>query len=514
MGQYRLENTGAAPPQGTYFKNLEERLIFWLGNEEVGLQWVAETLENWCVQDYARTLEVVAEDDRVVARLNIIDTAALLGKRKEISFGIQATPVRPRSPDWRKWRLQPWRSPGLAYNINPWFTEWTTLFNYPQRSHVKEEKIAELRKAEENGIRVLNYVSLACATPHSPEYKYYGELWRKPPQPRVLVDSALDPQTRIWAHQTICANAPSYRDFYLSLLYQAVHELPLTGGLYFDQAVPQLCGNEAHGCLWRDAQGGPHQTFNILGTRELARRIYVMMKDCHPDSLIAHHVSGEVTMPVNAFAEILVDGENLTGPVGLAGSYYSALPLDTFRAEYMPRQWGPIPALLPQHARAASILGTREETYWYTSPEAAKPINHLFGLVLVHDALIWPAWEVRPDTLWQVQDGFGWDEDVTFLPYWDNEEYVQILDPASENVVVSIFQRPGRIMLVPLNNTDDDILLRIRLALARLGLPERPEVRLVDAYHGGEFTIQNTVAEIPMPGRGFRMLVASADPAL
>ena len=510
LGQYRLAGTGAAPREGSYRKDLAERPIFWLGNEDVGLQWFAEGLDNWCVTDFSRSLEVSVEGEAVVARLNIIDTPTVLNGPTEIAFGLQATPVRPRPRAWRTWRLRPWRSPGLAYTIRPWFTEWTTLFNYPEPSHVVEGKIAELRKAERDGLRVLNYVSLACTTRHSTEQRYYGERWRQTPQPRLQPTSSFDPRTRRWAYYTICPNARSYRDFYLGLLHQAVREHKLTGGLYFDQAVPYLCANTTHGCSWRDAKGEEHKTFNILGTRELAKRIYVMMKEYSPDAVIAHHMSGEVTMPVNAFSDIMIDGENLTGRVGQDESYYGALPLDTFRAEYMPRQWGSIPALLPQHARAASIFKTRSDTYWYTAPEAHKPIEHLLGLVLVHDALIWPAWEVRPDALWRAQDEFGWDDAVTFLPYWESHECVRVLAPESDNVVVSVFRRPGKAMLVPFNNTDTDVALRLGITPAKLGLVVTDGIRLRDAYHGGEFVARDGVADVPVPARGFRMLVTPA----
>ena len=196
LGRYRLAGTGAAPREGTYAKDLAERPIFWLGNEDVGLQWFAEGLANWSVADFSRTLEVSVEGGAVVARLNIIDTPTVLRKPTEIAFGLQATPVRPRPRDWRAWRLRPWRSPELAYSIRPWFTEWTTLFNYPARSHVVERKIAELRRAEGDGIRVLNYLSLACTTRHSPEQRFYGERWRQTPQPRLQPKSSFDPRTR------------------------------------------------------------------------------------------------------------------------------------------------------------------------------------------------------------------------------------------------------------------------------------------------------------------------------
>lgn len=509
LGRYRLEGTGAAPESGTYHKHLGERPIFWLGNEEMGLQWVAETLEAWRCEDFARSLEVTAEADRVVARLHVIDTPTVLREPLTIAFGLQATPVRPKPEGWRKWRLRPWRGPRPEFNIRPWFTEWTDLFNYPRPSHVVEERIQQRRAFRAERDRVLSYLSLTHATPYSPEFRYYGERWRQTPQERVLKHTALDPQTRIWANYTICARDASYRDFYMAMLGEAVEEQDITGGLYFDQARPEMCENPRHGCGWVDANGERRPTFNVLGTRELAKRIYVMMKDRHPDALIAHHMSGEITMPVNAFSDILIDGENLTGAVGLAGNYYDALPPDTFRAEYMPHQWGPIPALLPQHARSASILKGREaELHFYEAIEAQKPINHLIGLVAAHDALIWPAWEVRPNALWAAMDEFGWDDEIEFLPYWDNAELIEVLSPDAEDLLVSAFRRPGRVMLVPLNNSDRDVTLRLRLDLAGLGLPREGRIPLRDAYHGGEFAIVDGAAEIPLPARGFRMLVS------
>jgi hypothetical protein len=294
----------------------------------------------------------------------------------------------------------------------------------------------------------------------------------------------------------------------MSMLDTAVREFGITGGLYFDQARPEMCTNDLHGCGWTDPQGNTHGTFNILGTRALAKRIYVMMKAYNPDALIAHHMSGEVTMPVNAFSDIMIDGENLTGAVGLAGNYYEALPPDTFRAEYMPHQWGPIPALLPQHARSASILKGREaELHFYDSPEAQKPIDYLLGLVTLHDGLIWPAWEVRPNALWVAQDEFGWDSEVEFLPYWSNDRYMQVLEPQADSVLVSAYRRSDRLMLIPMNRSDEDVTVRLRVFTDRMGLPDRERIALMDAYHSGEFVMVDGVAEIPLKARSFRMLV-------
>jgi len=54
--------------------------------------------------------------------------------------------------------------------------------------------------------------------------------------------------------------------------------------------------------------------------------------------------------------------------------------------------------------------------------------------------------------VWYVQRRFGWDEKVEFVPYWSNPAVLD-LEPKDPAIVASVFKRPGRIMIVVMNNT-------------------------------------------------------------
>lgn len=508
LGDYRLERTGLLP-QETFYKNLvQDKPIFWLGNQDAGLQWFAEDLKGWHVGNYDRALEVVPGKDVVVARLNIIDKPLTMEGRREIRFGFQATPVKERPQGWRRWKVQPdmHARSQKAFNLVTWFTYWGELAYYPDVATIAP-KARQIEDYRAKGIKVAVYLSLGATTRYSPEYKYYGELWRQTPcywNRMLSEDPIYAPLDRHWHFYVVCPNSGSYRDSYLWKLAQVIKKLNLEG-LYLDQGVPYRCDNPLHGCGWRDDAGQSHLTYNILGTRELARRIYVAMKKHHRESVVIHHMSGEVTMPVHAFADILVDGENLTGLLAREESYYNILPFDKFQAEYMSRSWGPVVLLLPEFIEAAYKLRPERVPFWSTV-EAGKPLNHLIGLSLVHDGFLWPMSGINLDAVWEVQDSFGWDNQVEFLPYWSNEQYVRISSLPAPGVVVSAFRRLGKYLFVPFNNTDRDIDLQMQISRAACGFPEGRDLGAVDRISGESFRVIGNRLSLPLQPRAFRMI--------
>ncbi len=505
-GHGYLEQTGAFPMQG-WHKNLKtESPIFWVGNEEMGLQWFAEDLSGWYVKDPGHSAEIVSQGDKVIAQLSIIDTPLILKETRTVSFGFMATPVRPKPEGWRKWRIS---GTGVKRNIS--FMDLsvtyliTPLFNYPELQD-RENLVNIFNDHKTRGIKTCAYFSLAVSSPFSPEFKYEGQWWRRlPGAGAVQWDSKMKDRRDLFVN--ICPESSSYRDFYLWKLSKVVRDLDLEG-LYFDFGESHTCQNKLHGCGWRDEEGTICPTFNILGTRELTKRIYVMMKEHDPNSLIVYHMSGKVEMPVHSFADIMYDGEQLTRKVGKEESYYNILPLDKFRAEYMPHQWGPITTFLPEFTRSAQLFNPERLKFWWTK-EAAKPINHLIGLVLVHDSKCFSG-NIAPylGKVREIQDEFGWDEQVEFIPYWNNSQYVKMLSPESTDIVVSLFKRPGAVMLIPFNNTDKNIKLKLRVDFDKLNVSGGDVIHLIDKLTNEKFSIgEGNTLEIPVDSRAFRMLV-------
>lgn len=501
---YVKKGTGILPANGIS-KNLKtEEPVLWVGNEKVGLQWFAENLKNWILKKPESSAGIIPRENDVLLQFNVIDSPTVLEGKTEIAFGLMPTPVKPLSSSWRK--LRPSGTGvkrNVAFTIRPVESLITPLFNYivpaPKNIIKIKDVVNDYKKKGEN---CLSYSSLAVMSPYCPEFLWQGELWKKVPGARAIQwDNKNIGRENLFVW--ICPNSPDYRDFYCSITDNAVRELELDG-LYFDFGESHMCQNEIHGCGWKDNEGKLCPTFNILGTRELAKRIYILMKTYNPNSLIAYHMSGKIQMPVHSFADILVDGETLTRLVADESSYYNLLPLDTYRAEFMPHQWGVATVILSEFARSAELFKKDMKSFW-RSDKAEKPMNHLIGLALIHDSKCFMGDLTRYlQPVRDAQDKFGWDEKVEFLPYWNNSEYLKILSPISTNIVISAFKRDAKLMLVPFNNTDTDNELTIKLDFDMLNIPKSSVVK--DTLDGKIYPVNHHIIKVPLKSRAFKIL--------
>jgi hypothetical protein len=285
-------------------------------------------------------------------------------------------------------------------------------------------------------------------------------------------------------------------------LRQAVHDLDIRN-LYFDNAGSRMCANEFSGCGWNDDAGKRHTSYNVLGNRDFAKRAYVMFQKERPGGLVARHVSGTYVMATEGFCEIVAGGEDAAREIATDEAYYTVYPLDHFRTEGIGTPWGPMVAIIPQFRRASQLMRPERVAFW-TTPEAQKPINHFKGLEVVHNGDVWPAFGVSMDDIWEVFDRFGWDDKLAFSGYWEDNPPARIVAPASEQVVVSTYKRPGNFMLAAMNNTDTDATVTIEMDVSRLGA--KPDA-LADGLTGETFAVKDERARVPLAGRAFRLLI-------
>jgi hypothetical protein len=97
-------NAGALPAEGYHgpFKP-----VFWLGDEWRGLCWFSESDRNFVAAagDKANVVDITREGDRIVLRINIIAAPFVVQKPLDYTFGFQATPVKPMTPDVWDYRI-------------------------------------------------------------------------------------------------------------------------------------------------------------------------------------------------------------------------------------------------------------------------------------------------------------------------------------------------------------------------------------------------------------------------
>jgi len=501
----------------------------WIGDEVRGLYWCAESDENWHLNTSSNGLGYTSGSGEVVLKITFIDHNITISEPTIYSFGLMATPVKPKPPGWRNWRFGKGNDPGYT---SPYYEEYANLayFDYwcirqwsvtPIPHWTTSMRVSNLLVNQ--GMHVYPYMSLTWTDPQSPEYIYYRDEWHN--VPFALPDSN-DTTPNTWRQVAVCANAESFQDWWLwHVMNSSIIPLNLHA-MYFDMSMPSSCRNHNHGCGFEDPERSWPEPFSagiygptspeiriidnvgeyfvetrMLRTRDLARRYYIATRQHDPNFVSIYHTSGSLYLPVIAYMDTAYEGEQFRGG---QVNYYDVISLAQFRAEFMGHNWGFVGVFLPEFASSAQRAG-QDPAFWYT-PAAEKEIRHLLGMILVHDSQVTPAYssEVPYIQIREAQNEFGWDDSLEFLPYWDNAEYVTI-SPTNENLVVSVFRDPAqtKAMLVVFNDTDSNISSTITLNFANLGVSGTV---LRDPINSESFPISGGQASVLMPYRDFRIL--------
>ncbi|MCF6175653.1 MAG: LamG domain-containing protein [Victivallaceae bacterium] len=471
--------------------------VIWVGNEDIGLEWFAETLKGWHNSKKAQTLQLITENRTKVLRLNIVDTKIVLNKTRNLAFGFQPTPVRPLVKNWRKQRDQ--------QNIKIWFP-WSSRHNVPDTEFTKSNYQVVRKDYERKFTRPFHYFAGFTMSPYFPEWPWWAELWSKNPP---VTGSYAKPNDLQWAEAFVCNNSPSYRDFY-TWKFKATQKKLDMKNLYFDNQWPNRCRNKAHGCGWTDDDGVLHDTYSLLGARDLAKRMYVMVKDYDPDAMIVRHMSAKHITPVNSFSDILVDGELYLGSVAKDESYYNIFEPAMFRASFLSRQFGQPNLFIPQFARA--FKNHRRSKY---KPFLAgklknqqQHLRHFKGYFLVHDAKIYPIFGIEMDDFWRLEDEFGMADDTPFFGYWMEQKPLKLVKPNNERAMVSAYIDQGKAMFILMNDTDRQRAFTIKLDLkqmAKYGLGSIKQ--LTDAESKTVIKVNNATFKVTMKPRDYRILI-------
>ncbi len=471
------KSSGALPDTGL---TLPFKPFVWLGREDSGLSWFAESDRGWQPLAADRVIEVVVSDHEALLRVHLLDSTLRLPLT--LTFGFQATPLKPWPKDFHEWRI--WHVPQLGVgSILPVPQEWWLCHRaFPDRNPT-----ATLDRAAELGVKTavfhedwLPIQNYPVTTPEA-EFKaivdachqrgmkvlvYHGyELSSLAPEWAELSDEVLVKNT---AGQIVPGwyRHPEQRDF--KVCYNSVWADRLADGieearkrygfdgLYLDGTIqPWGCCNERHGCGYRAADGSLRPTYPIFGVRRLMQRLYGMI---HPHGgLISAHQSTCCVTPTLAFVHAYWDGEQFAGGE-LSGDPLKNLPLDAFRAEFMGRNFG-VPS---------EFLAYERPPQW--------TYDHALACSLLHDVRVRPCGlaaleKVAP--IWNVMTQFGVSE-AQWHPYWEPQP---LAAAQSESVKVSLYARPaadgqrGRALLVVSNlSAGQPATAQVTIDVGRSGL--------------------------------------------
>ncbi|MEA3403857.1 MAG: DUF6067 family protein [Armatimonadota bacterium] len=483
---------GELPDDGL---SLAFRPFVWLGDDERGLMWFAQSQRGWSVE--GEPIQVRRREGATELVVTLIDGRSELGDRW-ITFGLQATPVKPVPEDWRAWRadrvyprrLQQraemhWEERGIPLQWRYlWFADGPRPLFAPAHTTPLDvmDTLGEFAdKVHATGTRMVPYLYLMGVSTIATDFERYYPAWRitSPRQigggDRVIMGA--DP-------------ASTFGDYLLAGIERWVTEHHVDG-VYFDGAGPPVaCRNSLHDHGWITQAGSRALEYPIFGMREFYKRLWRMLTERHEDPVIWIHADGKMATPCFSFATANWEGEMVQGPLRTGDAFLSdMLPLDFWRAHLVATQWGVVPMWLVTTSRTDEQMQVRQ-------------MYDTLALLLVHGTPFARRQHISKDLVlrvWSAQAEFGIGQ-ATFHGYWENEDLVQ-LSPRDPRIVASLYERDGRVMLIVSNLTEQPQEVQVRLAET-----VRPGGPLTDCISDEQVQLEGDALVLTVEGKSFRML--------
>lgn len=485
----------------------------WLGDEERGLAWCAESDQGWLLQEPKRAVEVATQGDVVVFRANVLDHEATISAPVTLCFGLQASPVKPVSFAWRaKARILH----GITYEAFQPGTEATLgrgwyshgLTNYPVNAALEQRTLLDALKdggvktvvfhqywtdyfgqvtptdplqlrrliseCHQRGLKLLVYIGYGVAR-NAPELKGHHDEWSAMP----LIPWTTPNRTEFEAFDATCARS-GWADWLAKGIDRLFSEYELDG-LYFDGTTEAWrCQNHAHGCGWQDEAGNVHADYPILAVRQMMRRIADAVHRHRPDAILDAHMSASLSLPTLAFCDSYWNGEQFEGYT--AGDKFN-LPLHAFRTEFMGYA----------HGLDAEFLCYENRPF---------TLDEAIALAWVHGVEVrpFPATLPKVSLIWRAMDRFG-TTSAEWLPYWKGSGATG----EDESVKVSAYVKPGSALLWISHLSRERGSTMIRLDRRRLGLT-KGALSAVDALSGTEVALEDDTLPLTFGGMTFRLI--------
>jgi hypothetical protein len=446
----------------------------WLGNEERGLCWQAESDEDWRCADPQKAIEILPRGGTTTFCAHLVDSPTTLaaGEKLHYRFALEATPVKPMlrdAWDFRILRVDPFGEnqalrlpdetlggkPTLQYfadtGARHMYLNIEDVNPYPMPIHAMYSQALHrlLDTAHAYGLRSYSYLIHERFPTNVPEFDLYG------------LDMSSLPLEPYEGTINMCVKSRALQDAYIYSLARRLDEYG-DDGVYLDGTVHIVpCENPLHGCGWRAKDGSVHKTYPVFANREFMRRIYAVVKQRRPEGIVDMHCSWGYNIPALAYTDLLWSGEQWWHLRGKGTNYVAKeLTLDKFKTEFMGYPIG-----VPAETLDYRLIE------WHNF-EATKKV---LATSLLHDVPVRVRtaakvnFELTPK-VWKLRDEFGAKE-AERLFYWKNQDYVQV---SPEKCYATLFKHPKNGVLAFITNLRPDAqTVAVQLNLETLGLKGR-----------------------------------------
>jgi hypothetical protein len=456
----------------------------WVGGIKRGIAFMADSDKDWVPDDTKKVsaIEVVRDDQGVNLVLNLVARPFTFDHAREITFSLQATPVRPLPDDFRKARLQlsmssafpgcdadGWSWDGAMVMLNGnWYLGGHGSAPYP----LNWAKNIAYNKSLEQSSKVVTKYQAMNAFFHHPEINdprvpgvqganWYGYVTNEITTNRDIWDASIshtDKEYRIWRYQRWIKEA-GLHGFYFDNSYSCQTANP-DAGLGYVIDLPDR--PTLHGMI----QPG----YAYTETRDLLKRLRnVIVEEGHRPYLWIH-CTDSVVISAYSFADCLLDGENL--------------PMISPENPWFSEKWSPEYMQTLNDASKWGIgidfldLRTGFEPM-HLSALTRNSYRDMAGYLMLHDSEGGNTQNLN----WH---GLDLGRKAEFLPYWD-AKVSGALHASEPTTLVSAWRQDNNLSVVVFNRsptTRPSEKLQIDLGALGLSAQETIPFKVVDMDSG------------------------------
>ncbi len=408
----------------------------WVGDDERGLAWFAETDQNFHLEDPSKTVQLIKKKESVTLKIIFIDQPITIKEPLCYTFGLMATPSRPVEKDWFTYRFASCVSTKAKPMVS---TGYTTGPRYHVKPGVPYPAMnpEDFKKSLSSSADVKNlvYVTSNGAGDNTPEYRYYKQEWQNPG-----VQDTWSYASRGFYHDGTCPSSSSWRDFFLWSTAKAIEEYGIDG-LYYDYGTVMRCNNRLYCGYSRD--GKEYPSYPIFYDREMRKQIYILFYEKGKEPFFVLHNYSQMVAPIASFNHMLLDGESYQQRTGRVGQlvtldYTKLLTMERLRAMFG-IQFGTIPIFLPTLPHSTK-----------PDDEIAKYTRTMVAMTLPLGIQCWGFYCNIPELnkVYAVQDRFE-IKGSKFYPCWKGTGIITA--SADRDVYIGYWQKEGKTLCVVSN---------------------------------------------------------------
>ena len=561
----RVSNTRRLPAgEGTVWK-APFKILVWLGGYEKGLLWFCESEQFW--SPHARSqrkqgLSVERKGGLVTLNVQPVSEPRLFSRRTTYTFGLMATPVRPRQDGWRMADMNydyradtaekqtgadtPVIYSSGSYDFRPPATDNPQRVGFYPRIFDVEAYKARLDNAHKKGrifglyidpilcnLGIYKNMSQYKAVPwdpttdnadtgavkqeepflwQSPEVKKYYFEWRKEP----LSTAPYGKHKGERQFQTGLGSR--YQDFFCYLM-ETHAQYGCDGVANLDEWGPVPDANHKHDMGYYDRDGKRYPEYDWFARRALLKRMcHVFYKKHGRIPVMRVHMAATLVVPIASFCESIITGENIN-----SAYFQKATLMDEYTVN-------------AKEILASLENGGKDFTYYVSNPDrwAIEYGGQAFGwagciisnitkspkidskyaaseeatrdylaMCLTHDNILQPIF-CNPNPAYRLmkikQDFRIGDKEVRFFPYWGEQHPVTSDGRECYSVC---WENKGKylISVANLSLKNQDLNVKLDKAFFKKG-------KLVDAESGEAVQLNGNQFKVSIPRRNYKLYLA------